>query len=275
LKLVTKQLKNFFIFSFLGSWIIWSMAVLKSYEIINVSISNETFKHFGSYAPSVVALILTFLYGGRKDLTYFLKRGILFKFDIKLYFYMFILVPGILVCSYFFTKIIWNINYELLLMESLLKNPLLIFIVFFYILFLGGPLGEEFGWRGFALNRLLRIYNPFTSSIVLGIIWSVWHLPLFFIKGSAQQNINFAGYVIFTTLITILITILFLKTNGSVFAAIIFHATSNLSLGLFPIFSTLQGGVSILFFLLLITSIITILNKDIIFNKQEINYLHN
>jgi membrane protease YdiL (CAAX protease family) len=251
------------------------MAVLKSYEIINISISNETLNHFGAYSPSVVAIILTFLYGGRKALTYFLKRGILFKFDIKLYFYMFVLMPGILVCSYFFTKIIWNINYDLPLMESILKNPLLIFVVFFYILFLGGPLGEEFGWRGFALNRLLSIYNPFTSSIILGIIWSIWHLPLFFIKDSAQQNINFAGYVIFTTLITILITILFLKTKGSVFAAIIFHTTSNLSLGFFPIFNTLHGGVSILFFLLLVTSIITILNKDIMFNKQEINYLHN
>ena len=58
-------------------------------------------------------------------------------------------------------------------------------------------------------------------------------------------------------------------------AAIIFHTTSNLSLGLSPIFSTLHGGVSILFFLLLVTSIITILNKDIMFNKQEIYYLHN
>ena len=53
--------------------------------------------------------------------------------------------------------------------------------LFVYIFFLGGPLGEEPGWRGFALPRLQRRYGPLVGSLILGPIWAFWHLPIFWI----------------------------------------------------------------------------------------------
>lgn len=264
--MIAKELKRFFIYTFLSTWIIWSIALLKSYKVINVLIPNEVIVQIGSFAPSVVAVILTLIYGSRKNLKEFLKSGVSIKFNIKLYFYMLLLMPCILFVSYIFTKLIWNLEIDL----PLLENPMLIVVAFFYILLLGGPLGEEFGWRGFALNRLLYIYNPMVSSLILGIIWSIWHLPLFFIDGTVQQSINFIGYTIITILFSILITVLFMKTNFSVFSAIIIHTTSNLSYGIFPIFTTLQGGINILFLMLLATVIILILNRDIMFKKEVV-----
>jgi hypothetical protein len=59
--------------------------------------------------------------------------------------------------------------------------------VFLYVVILGGPLGEEFGWRGFALPHLERRIHPTAAVVLLGLIWGLWHLPLFWIEGTVQQ----------------------------------------------------------------------------------------
>lgn len=53
---------------------------------------------------------------------------------------------------------------------------------------LDGPFGEEPGWRGYALAKLQSRYNALVASLILGVLWAVWHLPFFFIEGSAQST---------------------------------------------------------------------------------------
>ena len=61
-------------------------------------------------------------------------------------------------------------------------------IEFVRIVFLGGPLEEELGWRGFALPRLQARRSAFSASVLLGIIWGVWHIPLYFVSGTGQEE---------------------------------------------------------------------------------------
>jgi hypothetical protein len=69
-----------------------------------------------------------------------------------------------------------------------------------------GPISEEAGWRGFALPRLQSKYNALVSSLILGVIWTFWHLPLFFLAGSAQKGIPFPIYLVLICTLTLYIT---------------------------------------------------------------------
>lgn len=94
-------------------------------------------------------------------------------------------------------------------------------------------LGEELGWRGYALPQLLARFSPLIASLILGVLWAVWHLPLFFIAGTPQFRQPIVAFLIMTTAYSILLGWAFLHTRGSVLIATLFHGAINLSQGFF------------------------------------------
>jgi membrane protease YdiL (CAAX protease family) len=90
-----------------------------------------------------------------------------------------------------------------------------------------GPLGEELGWRGFALPRLLKGRSALSAGVILGIIWGVWHLPAFIIAGTPQNNMSFPLFMIGVVALSVLMTWAFKGTGGSVLAAALIHWTFN------------------------------------------------
>jgi membrane protease YdiL (CAAX protease family) len=104
-----------------------------------------------------------------------------------------------------------------------------------------GPLSEEFGWRGYALDRLQTRWNALTSSLILGVIWSLWHLPLFYIVGTSQYlyDISFLGFMLGTTTTSVLYTWAYNNTGSSIWSAVFFHwvytyALDTLGVGMTP-----------------------------------------
>lgn len=90
--------------------------------------------------------------------------------------------------------------------------------------------GEEIGWRGFALPRLLQRYSPITASLLLGLLWAGWHLPMFLIPGSPMIELPFPAYGCWVVGLTLLFTWLYQQTGGSLLLATLFHGAVN-SLG--------------------------------------------
>ena len=103
-----------------------------------------------------------------------------------------------------------------------------IFIVFLPNL-LGGPLGEEGGWRGYALPRLQRRFNPTASSIILGFLWANWHLPLIV---THVYNVTWWQFVLLTIAASIFLTFTFNISNGNILAAIVVHGVYNVGTGI-------------------------------------------
>jgi membrane protease YdiL (CAAX protease family) len=108
---------------------------------------------------------------------------------------------------------------------------------FVRVLFLGGPLEEELGWRGFALPRLQARRTAFDAALVLGLMWGLWHIPLYFVPGTGQYEtvrdaaspaFAIGAFVVWTVGLSILFTWLFNETGGSLIVAVLFHASVNL-----------------------------------------------
>ena len=94
-----------------------------------------------------------------------------------------------------------------------------------------GPLAEELGWRGFATPRLQVKYNALVSSLILGVIWCCWHLPLFFLTGSSQRGIPFPIYLMLVVTLGVYFTWLYNNTHGSLIITVLAHFSFNLSGG--------------------------------------------
>ncbi len=87
--------------------------------------------------------------------------------------------------------------------------------------------GEEIGWRGFMMPRLLTRFGTWRASVILGVVWAFWHLPLFFIRGMPQFGTPFPAFVGYTVALSVLLTCLARKTQGSVIIATLFHGAVN------------------------------------------------
>ena len=96
-----------------------------------------------------------------------------------------------------------------------------------------GPLPEEIGWRGFALDRLLARQSALRSSVVLGCVWAAWHLPLFAVPGTFQHALGIAtprAWIFLATMLplSVVITWVYLHTARSTLAAALVHFSGNL-----------------------------------------------
>jgi hypothetical protein len=110
----------------------------------------------------------------------------------------------------------------------------------FLLLYLSA-MGEEYGWRGYALDRLQTRTSPLKASLILGLIWGLWHLPLHFISGSTQEVIPVWQFILQTMALAVLYTWLYNKTRPGVLIVIIFHAFNNLSGAIFPTWVSSAG----------------------------------
>lgn len=116
--------------------------------------------------------------------------------------------------------------------EAILTSPVAghIFMAmaqFPMIMLLGGPLGEEFGWRGFALPALTPKMGWRVTSLVIGIVWGAWHVPLFFMSGTAQADLPMALFLASTVALSVVFARLSLNAGLSVIPAILLHSAIN------------------------------------------------
>ena len=99
-----------------------------------------------------------------------------------------------------------------------------------------GPLGEELGWRGFLLPKLQHSFSPVKSSLIIGVIWTCWHIPLFFapigtaVSGAPVTIGSVSFFFLFVTCLACIYTWLVNRSKGSVLIAILIHLCFNAGL---------------------------------------------
>lgn len=115
------------------------------------------------------------------------------------------------------------------------------FLPLVFINLIMGPLGEELGWRGFLYPILKSNYGWMASALAVGAIWAIWHAPLWFLD-SPQSTIPFWAFSIIVVLLSILMSMIYNHSQGSITGVVLLHLTFNVSLGFIDILGSHQQG---------------------------------
>ncbi len=174
----------------------------------------------GTFAPGLVALALTALAGGRAGVQALLRRILHWQVGARWY----VFAAGYMAA----------IKLTVALVHRLATGAWPRFgSTPWYIMLLATAIsmwvqaGEEIGWRGYALPRLAARLGLGWSSILLGVIWACWHLPLFLIEGTDTSGQSFPIYLLQVTALSVAMAWLYWRTEGSLLLVMLMHAAVN------------------------------------------------
>jgi membrane protease YdiL (CAAX protease family) len=212
-------LVTFFLLAFGITWIVWVPRAAG----VPVGVVGDAW----TWTPAIAALLAAALTGGRDAVRDLGARLVRWRVGWQWYL---VVILGPIAFSlavagvYVLLGGSWAAAAPLVLQEG----PLLLLPLFLLILALTDGLGEELAWRGFALPRLLTRYNALVASLVLGVLWGLWHLPLVWTEGATMYQQPVWPFLMDVTAKSVLFTWVFLHTRGSVLLAMLLHAATNL-----------------------------------------------
>jgi membrane protease YdiL (CAAX protease family) len=224
--LARHPLTSFFAIAYLFAWLIEVPIALSVQGILPFTVP-KTAVAIGiiaaTFGPAVAAFIMTGVTEGRSGIVHLLRRCILWKVGIQWYLFVLVGVPIIIILGTIVVPGAWQ-SFDPILGPLLVAYPMAFVLTFF----LGGPLGEEPGWRGFALPRLQHRNGPLWGSVILGVMWALWHFPLFWSGVWTPPTIpNMVMFIVMITALTIMMTWVFNHAKGSVLMTMLMHASFN------------------------------------------------
>jgi len=224
----THSLLVYFVLAYVVTWSFHIPLVLSKRGLIETQIPMAI-HYLGAFGPMIAALILTALTQGLVGVRALLSRW--FKWRVKAQYYAFaILGPlGLFILAVLINRVIARTWADLSLLGEADYLPSLTPLGTLLLWLLTYALGEETGWRGYALPRLQRKYSAATSTLILAVFWAFWHLPAFFYRDTYIQ-LGFLGFPMFLisiTFATMVFTWLYNSTGGSLLLVILFHAFFN------------------------------------------------
>ena len=228
----SKYLVLFFALTLAWTWICGFIPVL--FGFTETGAGTFVF-YFGGGAPSVVALFLVFLTYPKKQRKDYFRRCFSFRQAgwkwTLITIAVFTLLSAVSIAAG--TGLLGYQMPEMAYLKAIAKNPLNIFLVLLLSL-ISGPLNEEFGWRGYALDRLLVKFGFLKGSLILGFIWAIWHLPWYFTPGQAQYNLlkdsafHAVMFIPSVMMLSIFVSFVYIKTGRSILAGALVHMFSNM-----------------------------------------------
>jgi len=246
------------------SWAIWLPLAWSG--------SDSPVKDLGSFGPAAAALIVVMARRDRRE--DWLSRLRVWRVPGR--WYALVLAGPVVVCAAVVvvatalgtTGLRFNDPAELYLVVP----------VFFVVLVLGGPLGEEPGWRGLLLPTLAERTSFPVAGLVVGVVWASWHLPLFLIPGTPQAELPVAAYLALTVALGVIYGSLAQHTRGSVPLAVLLHTSSNTSAGLLPVLPADAGGSTLPFLCLTAVVVLTaaaLLGRDLSRHRDRSRRAHS
>ncbi len=239
----TRNVTTFFVLTFALSTPFYILANFVS-EMENVASLLIVF------VPMTSALILTFRENGPEGAKELIKRAFDFKKITRIIWYMPILfiAPVIYLAVNWILRLIGDAPPES--MFPLVMAPVL--LLMFFIM----AIGEELGWIGYAYDPMEERWNAFGASLILGIIWFTWHVPIYIFIGG-RPLLWAAGQLVFMVGFRVLLSWIYNNTGKSFFAVILCHAVYNVAVTVLPGFERPLGpGISAVLLMIIVVTLI-------------------
>jgi membrane protease YdiL (CAAX protease family) len=229
---------HYFALVFGWSWLFWIPAALLGRSVS--AFPANLLLYLGGVGPLLAALVLTYLTQDRAGRRDFWRRAIAFRRISGGWYGVIVLTfPALIGIAVVLDLLAGGSLPQFERVAGFLSRPLS-FLPFAFFLFIFGPVPEELGWRGVALDRLQARHSALAASLILGAAWALWHLPLFFMAGTYQSGLGVGSlrfWLFFIDLVpkSVLYTWIYNNTRRSTLSAILFHFVGNLSGELFPL----------------------------------------
>ena len=226
---------RFFVVTFVWSWLIWLPLALAGASIIPIGkdlLGALTVPSvaLGAFGPAVGAFYCLRTLRGKGAVRQYL-RGLL---DLRFGWWGWLAPPLVLGGTTWLAWILPELWGEPRL--PMLLPSVWVFLPFLLLMvFLGGG-QEELGWRGYILDPLEERLGPWLGNVVLGTVWAVWHVPLFFIQGTTQRFVPFLGFTLYMIGSSYFLAAIREASGKRTMAGLIAHGWSN---GFVPLFPTI------------------------------------
>ena len=221
-------ISSYFVLAFTWSWFLSFIASYTTTVAPSFSFALTIVSGFG---PSVAALITITIFFGRSALMVWLTNALNWCVGWRWYALAFFAPPLILLVALALHEVLGG---TVPTSPAVGHVPLAI-AKFALVFLIGGPLGEEFGWRGYALPALGVKLGWRAASLAIGVIWGRWHLPLFFTPGTAQFQMSINVFMLNIVAGSVVFSWLFIRTSGSVLPALVLHTSLNSWVGILSI----------------------------------------
>ena len=210
----------FFILTFLITWglaaIYFAANAIFDEPFGEMSLTHPVFI-LAVWGPNIAALIIVSVTGGGYAVIKLLKKFIPARVNVLWYFLVVLLFPlaGFLINLMSGDPV------------KLFELPRKEVISLALAILVSGPIGEELGWRGYALARMLEKRAALWAALLLGLIWGFWHMPSFFMSGLPQMGAQIPVFILAAVSLSVFVTWIFVNTRQNVFIPFLLHYAVN------------------------------------------------
>lgn len=231
------------------TWLIWLPSIITGLAGdfgFDAEAYNLVSNIVGAFCPLIAAVALVVRRHGWKESWQFIRQA--FDFRTKpIYFVLALAIPlGLNVLAHYLAPV-FNLEVADSLMGTIVPEgtstpvvALMFVAYFFFILFLGGG-QEEFGWRAYAQKPLQERYGILNASLLIGVVWGIWHAPLWIMPGDGHSTYSFLAFMLLTIGQAVVYGWLYNVSGQKLIIPLLFHAMNNTAMGPFPVFHMIPG----------------------------------
>jgi membrane protease YdiL (CAAX protease family) len=229
---------RFFVITFVWTWAFFGLLFLagigffSEYKELILRL-KELIKVIACFGPAAGVIVSIYTLNGSDALKKYISSFLSIKFGMKAWLLIFS-IAGVFSISWIIPEL-----FGLPRLESSLSGVsnipvIFVFTAFWIICVLFGGGQEEIGWRGYIMPFLENKYGYIIGSLILGIIWTFWHIPLFFIPGTIQSQINFFCYMLLLIGYSYFFSWIINLSKNKLLSGLLVHGTVNAFFELFP-----------------------------------------